>query len=191
MERHLDFSAPGHHHDRQRVERLVHATGGSPLAISWAADLSGRSGVFDLDAVGAEIVDRLAEALLKTLSQAQQELMQAACVPRALNADLLEHLTGNATAGAELDVISRFPFVRWTRDALVIHEQARAVIGEALRKRSPRRRSDLHRSCVEYYVKERQAVDRATALGSAQYRSLTSELVFHRLHVSSRTELIV
>ncbi|MDA8335769.1 MAG: BTAD domain-containing putative transcriptional regulator [Peptococcaceae bacterium] len=148
-------------------EGVARAAGGSPLALSLAADMvlqydwrGPRPAAFpkDLAAVPAWglVVRSLVEEFLREAKDPfLRRLLEAAAVVRRFDQDLLAALVGEDAPGRDLAADFRrlvaLSAVRPAERGLTLHDEVRRFVAEDLRRHWPERYTGLHLRAVAYH----------------------------------------
>lgn len=135
----------------RRADELVGWAGGSPLALSLAAD-AGLDGDWSPSA-GAEspelvrtLVRRLAEAELDEL---HRDVLGVASIARVTTVDLLRSVLPDVDPEEAIDWLGRRTFAEPLADGVTLHELVRRALHADLRQREPERERELRRRIAD------------------------------------------
>ncbi len=152
-----------------RRDELAAYTRGHPLALALAAESPDRP-MLDPEAPQPELVRRLLDGLVdRTISAAEREALECIAIVPALNEALLSHLLG-APASEPFAWLRQRPYVRATRDGLVLHELVRDALVLDQSWREPDRAQARRAAAMEFYARSLEEGrgdpwERARALG--------------------------
>jgi hypothetical protein len=130
------------------------AAGGSPLALSLAADMATQLGVREFRAAPEWrlALRRLVEELLRDVSnQDLRLLLEAAAAVRQFDEELLAAMVGRDDITAAFAALCGLSSVRPAEHGLTLHDDIRRILIEDLRWRRPERFVDLRRRARHHY----------------------------------------
>lgn len=136
----------------ERADELVSWSGGSPLALSLAADTA------ELDAnwspASGEESPELVRTLVRRLAEAEldelhRDVLGVACIARVTNIDLLRSVLPDVAAEEALDWLGRRTFAEPLADGVTLHELVRRALRADLRQREPERERELRRRIAD------------------------------------------
>jgi hypothetical protein len=133
---------------------ITAAAGGSPLALSLAADMATQFGVREFRAAPEWrlAVRRLVEDLLRDVSnQELRLLLEAAAVVRQFDEDLLAAMVGREDITAAFAALCGLSSVRPAEHGLTLHDDIRRILIEDLRWRRPERFIELRSRAWRHY----------------------------------------
>ena len=136
------------------VAEVTAAAGGSPLALSLAADMVIQLGVRRLRAAPEWrlAVRSLVEDLLRDVSdQDLRLLLEAAAVVRQFDEELLAAVVGKEDITAAFAALCRLSSIRPAEHGLMLHEDIRRILIEDLRWRRPEHLIELRRRAWRHY----------------------------------------
>ncbi len=133
---------------------ITAAAGGSPLALSLAADMATQLGVREFRAAPEWrlAVRRLVEDLLRDVSnQELRLLLEAAAVVRQFDEELLAAMVGREDITAAFAALCGLSSVRPAEHGLTLHDDIRRILIEDLRWRRPERFVELRSRAWRHY----------------------------------------
>ena len=156
------------------AQRILAMGGGSPLALSLAADLAVGAGAMHFPAPGQwqRVLGELCDQFLREAPDPQlRELLELGCVVRQFNAGILETLAGRGVGNA-LDRLAGLSVVEASEHGLRVHEEVRELVVQRWRRQDPEALRRLQTIAAEWYR-------RRAGAGDAEEREwLVSERMF-------------
>jgi hypothetical protein len=125
--------------DPDQIEATVLATKGMPLALALAADMMQRNpgrGIESTDDLAGLLRGLVYDVAGEVSDPELRNVVDAACVVRRFDEDLLEHILERPSADA-IDKLSKLSFVETGRHGFVIHDEIRTILESDLRHRDP------------------------------------------------------
>ncbi|MDI6870783.1 MAG: AAA family ATPase [Bacillota bacterium] len=153
------------------LDLVISFAGGLPLALALTAGETRRALEKRCSARGSQPVTldldyrRIAQGLIRRLTGelADGELwavVEAACVVRRSNEEILSHLLGRPVTAPTLNRLCDLSFVCLTPDGLAIQDEMRVAVLENLRWRAPARWEQLRRRAAAWLAGEEGTAER-------------------------------
>ncbi|MDA8145036.1 MAG: BTAD domain-containing putative transcriptional regulator [Thermaerobacter sp.] len=154
------------------AQRILDMGGGSPLALSLAADLAVGAGAVRFPAPGqwSRVLGELCDQLLREVPNPQlRELLELGCVVRQFDAGLLEALAGRGVGQQDLERLAGLSVVEPSEHGLRVHEEVRELV---LKRLDPAVLRRLQAQAAEWYRR------RAAAAEAREREWLVAERLF-------------
>jgi hypothetical protein len=142
----------GHGLRGRRADELVAWAGGSPLALSLAADAAGLDADWTPSAgeESPELVRTLVRRLAESeLDQLHRDVLGVACIARVTTVDLLRAVLPDVDPEEAIDWLGRRTFAEPLADGVTLHELVRRALRGDLRQREPERERELRRRIAD------------------------------------------
>lgn len=147
------------------LDRIILFAGGLPLALALAADAeldvrhtesagSKRKGEINYQEVAHEVFQRIVREIP---DEEVLGLLEAACMVRRCNEELLSHLAGRPVTALNINKLTSLSFARLTKEGLTIDDEIRNTVLEDMRWRAPGRLSSLRRLAMHWFEKGKGA----------------------------------
>ncbi|MDZ7842638.1 MAG: hypothetical protein U5R46_17705 [Gammaproteobacteria bacterium] len=157
------------------AERILAYTGGHPLALAMACDLTGRDNAWPPAPDTSEITTELARRMLREATDApQSRALRAAALVRAISPGLLSRMLPDDDGPALFDWLAGLSCIEAGSDSLIMHDIARAAIAGDFRERAPQLHELLCRRAEDHYREQLSGADAAAALRAVQEVSFLS-----------------
>jgi len=157
------------------AERILTYTGGHPLALAMACDLTGSDKEWPPTPDASGITSELARRMLREATDApQSRALRAAALARAISPGLLARMLPDDDGPALFDWLAGLSCIETGSDSLIMHDIARAAIAGDLRERAPQLHELLCRRAEDYYREQLSGADAAAALRAVQEISFLS-----------------
>ena len=169
--------------DPAQVEAVIHFARGLPIAVTSIVQIWVQYGVEDFQAVKPQIVADLVDQLTRGVPEQVRPALKAAGILRWFTKEILQEVMGGIILRDDVyEDLRQFPFVRFRREGLALHDSVRQYIDENLRLQESAQHLQMHQRAAEYF--EAQAKIKA-----AQGKE-TTELVLEQLyHVTLANEV--
>lgn len=164
---------------------ITRAAGGSPLALSLAADMAKQLGVREFEAAPEwrMALRSLVDDLLRDVkNQDLRLLLEAAAVVRQFDEELLAAVVGKDDISAEFAALCALSSIRPAEHGLTLHDDIRRILIEDLRWRRPQRLVELRRRAWQHY-RRRMRESSATAWIIADQLHLSGNDIIRALFV--------
>jgi len=140
--------------DPSLVNAIVRATGGHPLALSLATDLTSQYKIteFRTAAQWHLALRGLVEDFLKETTDAEvRELLEAAAIVRRFDESTLAAVTGCDDIASAFGRLCQLSVLRPAEHGLMLHDEVRPILADDLRWRRPQRYAELRANAEAFY----------------------------------------
>jgi len=169
--------------DPAQVEAVIQFARGLPIAVTSIVQIWVQYGVEDFQAVKPQVVADLVDQLTKGVPDQVRPALKAAGILRWFTKEVLQVVMGETILRDDVyEELRQFPFVRFRKEGLALHDSVRQYMDENLRVQEPALHLLMHKRAVTYF--EEQVKMRA-ARGEE-----TTELVLEQLyHITLANEV--
>ena len=136
------------------VTQILQATGGHPLALALAADMTTQLGIADFGAMAEWrlVVSSLAGRLLQEVDDGElRDVIQACSLVRQFDESVLGAVSGRGHVSDAFDRLCHLSVVRPSGHGLALHDDVRHIVAADLRWRNPERHRQQRRQALAHY----------------------------------------
>jgi hypothetical protein len=140
-------------HDEETLAQLLRWSGGSPLALTLAAEAVGSGGTWNPERIEdrPELVRALIRHLASTeLDGGNLDVLAVAALARATTCGMLDEVLPGVDAGAAEEWLRARSFAEETSSGVTLHDIVRKAVRADLKVREPERERDLRRRIADH-----------------------------------------